>query len=646
MRAVGGSRPSGSRPRTWLRLIGLLSVAAFLGATGADLPVSAFTDDPELGLISISPTGAYLARAKRDGEFGTFQVVTYPEREVKINYGLGRHTEVGDLAWIGDDRLLITSARFVPFMDLEIPIGELHVVEVESGKMDFLVRGAALMHRLPDDADHVLILRYENLFAEAHRMDVKNGHLRRIGRSATRGGHLLANAAGEPEFSIGTNDEFVSEVRHRPKGDDWRVLGTARFGGEAWSPLLPGPKPDLWYTLDSRDAATTGFGIYDTDGLGFDLVIRHPTVDITDIAVDDDNRPWAVRFDHHYPAYQYLNPAHPLAQQHAALAGTYPDATVAITSSTRDNRLSVALVTGDREPGRFVLLDVADRHVEHLADRYPDLAAADLATMSPVEFQVRDGATVYGYVTSASATPEPGPMVVLVHGGPHGIRDYWGYDPHVQLLASRGYHVLQVNFRGSGGYGHAYMRRGFGEWGALMQDDVTDATRWAIDTGLADRGRVCIMGSSYGAYAALMGAAREPGLYRCAIGMAGIYDLKLLERAGDVRARLSGIHYIRQIMGDVDLDTRSPAKLAGRIRAKVMLVHGGIDRRAPPAHGRRMREALERAGNEVTWLFDADQGHGFIGNEVNEDLYARILKFLAENTGRPGAAEPTQPTGS
>ena len=617
------------------RTIGALLAAASLAAglaAAAELPVSAFTNEPDLRLISISPTGAYLARAKRDGEFGTFQVVTYPDREVKINYGLGRHTEVGNLTWIGDDRLLITALRFVRAVDLRVPTGELHVVEVESGKMDLLVRGGALMHRLPDDADHVLILRYQNRFAEAHRMNVKNGHLRRIARSATRGGNLLANAEGKLEFSMGTNDEFVREVRHRPAGEDWRLLGTSRYGGEAWTPILYGPKPELWYALDSRNAATTGFGIYNTDDLTYDLVIRHPTVDISNVEADLDSRPWAVRFDHHYPAYQYLNKAHPLAQHHAALTGMYPDDTVTLTSATSDYKRSVAFVAGDRQPGRFVLLNAADRNIEHLASRYPDLKREQLAPMVPVEFQVRDGATVYGYVTSAPTTPKPGPMVVLLHGGPHGVRDTWGYDAIVQLMASRGYHVMQVNFRGSGGYGHAYMRRGFGEWGALMQDDVTDATRWAIGTGLADAERICTMGTSYGAYAALMGAAREPELYSCAIGMAGIYDLTIMERAGDVRERLSGIHYIRQILGDVDLSSRSPTHLADRIRARVMLVHGGLDRRAPPMHGHRMREALEEAGNEVTWLFDGDQGHGFIGDEVNADLYTQVLAFLAEST--------------
>ena len=254
------------------------------GCPLAKLPVSVFTDDPELGLISISPSGDYLARSKRDGEYGTFQVVTYPEREVKINYGLGRHTEVGGMTWFDDDRLLITGVRFVPVSGPpRVPTGELHVVEVESGKMDLLVRGGALMHQLPDEPDHVLILRYNNRFAEAHRMNVKNGHLRRIARSATRGGNLLANAEGRLEFSMGTNDEFVQ--RGPPPSEGGRLararhIALRRRGVDSrWYSVL---SPELWYTLDSRDASTTGFGVYNTDDLTSDMVIRHPTVDISE----------------------------------------------------------------------------------------------------------------------------------------------------------------------------------------------------------------------------------------------------------------------------------------------------------------------------------------------------------------------------
>lgn len=215
--------------------VGLLCVAVCVAAVANELPVSAFTDDPELGLISISPNGDYLARSKRDGEYGTFQVVTYPGREVKINYGLGRHTEVGGMTWFDDDRLLITGVRFVLVLDLRVPTGELHVVEVESGKMDLLARGGALMHQLPDEPDHVLILRYNNRFAEAHRMNVKNGHLRRIARTATRGGNLLANAEGKLEFSACSARRATAGRRGHP----WYSVPVRSFGTPSTAAMPP-----------------------------------------------------------------------------------------------------------------------------------------------------------------------------------------------------------------------------------------------------------------------------------------------------------------------------------------------------------------------------------------------------------------------
>ena len=208
------------------------------------------------------------------------------------------------------------------------------------------------------------------------------------------------------------------------------------------------------------------------------------------------------------------------------------------------------MITGDRNPGAFVLVDFKAKQVTPLVTRKASLPREALSTMQPVELQVRDGATIYGYVTSHANAKTPGPMVVLVHGGPHGVRDDWGFNGEVQLLANRGFHVLQVNYRGSAGYGLAYERAGYGEWGRRMQDDVTDATRWAIQTRVADPDRVCIMGTSYGAYAALMGVVREPDLYRCAVGQAGVYDLTLMEKRGDVRRRRAGVRQIRQMIGD------------------------------------------------------------------------------------------------
>ena len=614
-------------------------------AVGEPPPVNAFTDPDANRMVTISPSGAYLASSIHIDGRTLFRVVSYPEQEVKIDYNLGEDLSVAQFNWVGDERLVVVPARRGAGLDFTSRTSELLAVNVETGKIDRLERGV-LVDVLSSDPEHVLISRTEDRFAEVRRLNLTSGKSKRIARGAAPWGGFVADAQGEIVFSTGTNVDDEHEVHYREGRSKWRLVASNARGRPGWTPVSAGQRPGTFLTLDSREGATRGLGLYDADTDAHELIVRHPVVDITDLFYDFGGRSvWAVRYDHHYPVVQYLDPNHDLARLHASLTKLYPEDTVRFTSFTRDHSKAVALVTGDRRPGDFILFDIRAKKIRPLMSRRPGLSAASLAPMKPIEFEVADGMTLYGYLTSpgpafsrdvvAGSPPKPGPMVVYVHGGPHDVRDYWGYDPHVQLLASRGYHVLQVNFRGSGGYGHEYQAAGFGEWGARMQDDLTSATRWAVQSGVAEPGRICIYGASYGAYAALMGAVREPQLYECAVGISGIYDLTIMEKAGDVRARVAGVRFLRRVLGEDEelLRDRSPVHHAADVEAAVFLVHGGRDRRAPPKHSTRMRDALEEAGKDVEFLFDPEQGHGFRGNETQHDLAERLLAFLHQHIG-------------
>jgi dipeptidyl aminopeptidase/acylaminoacyl peptidase len=263
-----------------------------------------------------------------------------------------------------------------------------------------------------------------------------------------------------------------------------------------------------------------------------------------------------------------------------------------------------------------------------------------MAAMEPVAFKARDGLALHGYLTRPPGKDDAKnlPMVVYVHGGPYFVRDAWEYDRDVQFLASRGYAVLQVNFRGSGGYGHAFQQKGYREWGGAMQDDVTDATRWAIAQGIADPKRVCIYGASYGGYAALEGAEKEPSLYRCAIGYVGVYDLRLMYTRGDTPQFTSGENYLKQVLGEDEgvLWERSPVAHPERLKARIMLIAGGEDARVPPVQADAMRSALAKAHVDYEWLYQRTEGHGFYDEKHVEDLLTRVGAFLDASLG--GAA--------
>ena len=599
-------------------------------------PISAFTGASEVGSITISPSGRYFTASIRQGDQAEFQIIKDPERETTVNIGLGTEREVIEVVWLTDELALFRQATRIMGRDYKSTSGEFATIHAETGHIQRAGAGA-LIDILPDQPDHVLIQGGSDRFAEAYRVDIRSRRPIKVARSAAPQGSFVPNAEGEILVSIGVNTDNEQEIHTRESTSGrWNLVATYGLDDEGWLPVHFGPGANNYYTYDSRGGSTAGLGLYDAVAKTHRMIVRHPTVDVSSLLYDFAGRnAYAVRFDHHYPQIMYINKNHPLARMHASLQNTYPDDTISLVSTTRDNNKAIALVTGDRKPGDYFLVDVQAQKIEHLKSRKPHLKPEMLSPMAPIELQTRDDETIYGYVTSSPSAAKPGPMIVYVHGGPHGIRDSWGYDDTVQLFASRGFHVLQVNYRGSGGYGVDYQRKGFGEWGRLMQDDVTDATRWAIRAGVADPDRICIHGASYGAYSALVGVAREPDLYRCAVGMSGIYDLTLMESRGDIGRSLAGERFLERVLG-ADRETlvaTSPAHQAQRIRAKVMLIHGGLDDRAPPDHAHRMRDALIKAGNAPEWLFDREQGHSFLGNETRRSLYERMIAFLEAHSG-------------
>jgi len=605
-------------------------------ATGPP-PIAAFTDPDDFGAVEISPTGEYLALTMRHEDGATFRVLDRESGDIVINRNFDENREIADLQWAADHHLLVAPAfRGMVLAGLG-STGEIMVVPIKTGRAGRLGWGQVL-DTMPDDPEHVLFYLAEDRFGEVYKVNL-NARFRRAGSSVSRNrvargaaprGSFVPTHDGGIAFSTGESMDNKTEVYFREGKESWQLVESHGYGDPGWTPLWYSGAAGKYLVSDRRGGGTAGVGLYDAKTNTHEKTfVRHPTVDFTAIERDFRNRIWGVRFDHHYPDTVYLQPDHPLAKKHAMLRKAYPEHTIEFTSTTRDYNLSVAEISSDRKPGDFVLVNVKGKSIEPIASRRPKLQPEMLSPVQPMELNVRDGTTVYGYVTSHPDAERPGPMVVLVHGGPHQVRDFWGFDWQAQLLASRGYHVLQVNFRGSAGYGLSYLSAGFGEWGGRMQDDVTDATRWAVAQKIADPKRICIFGGSYGAYSALMGAVREPELYRCAVGLSGVYDLEAMDRYGDIRTRRAGLHYLNEVLGTpAKRRARSPVHRTGRIRAAVMLIHGALDRRAPLEHAKRLHDALQDAGRDVEWHVEHNQGHGIFGRDERRNAYSAILAFL------------------
>lgn len=315
-----------------------------------------------------------------------------------------------------------------------------------------------------------------------------------------------------------------------------------------------------------------------------------------------------------------------------------PDTVNFIASHSQDDKRFLVLAYSDRDPGTYYLLDFQSGKpvFSRMTERLPGLPVGEMASMFPIHYRARDGEEIHGYLTLPVGERKKGlPFVVLPHGGPT-VRDAWGYDPLVQLLASRGYAVLQMDYRGSPGYGTEFYEKGKREIGRAMQTDIDDGTRWVIAQGYADPTRIAIVGASYGGYSALYALAHSPELYRCGISIAGVTDWPAYVKERDKDeykfAYLHWKEWLGESQNDVGfLGSVSPVNFAGLITAPLLIVQGKEDRNVPPQQAYKMVAALEKAGRKPQVLYFADEGHSFRKEKDRTKLFGEMEKFLARN---------------
>jgi dipeptidyl aminopeptidase/acylaminoacyl peptidase len=306
----------------------------------------------------------------------------------------------------------------------------------------------------------------------------------------------------------------------------------------------------------------------------------------------------------------------------------------------------IVAVHSDKNPGEFYLFDTKTGQAQFLFASKPEIDANLMSPMLPIEFKARDGLTLHGYITiPASSNGKNLPLIINPHGGPHGVRDEWGFDPEVQLFASRGYAVLQVNYRGSGGYGTKFQDVGYTNWGTTMQDDLADGVQWAIKQGYADPNRVCIYGGSYGGYAALENPIRYPDLYKCTVGYAGVYDLTLQGKSGDTHHYASGKRALDVFHADSEDRQKqySPAYNADKLTIPAFIVYSGHDERVVPKNSEELMAAMDKLGKKYQVMYEPNEMHGYYKPEHRTDLYTRMLVFFDKYIG-PDAAKAAAPT--
>ena len=371
----------------------------------------------------------------------------------------------------------------------------------------------------------------------------------------------------------------------------------------------------------------------------FELVHRDPVVD-SRLLMDRHGVAYGIFKEPGLPDFVALDPKHPISRLQLELQKHFPNGFPWVTSYTDDFNRMIVSVEQDNATTEYYVFDRQAKRLTLLFDTRPWLDDELLGTVRPIELAARDGLPMHGYLSlPRGVEPKNLPLIMVPHGGPHGPRDSWGFPWFEGPITMAGYAMLQVNFRGSGGYGPEFEAAGFRQWSGQMQDDLTDAVRWAIDQGIADPERICIFGWSYGGYAAVRSIEREPDLYRCSVAGAGVYDQDLQYRKTDFTRRTRwGKKYIDKVVGPSLEDRRrdSPVSHVKQIRTPLFLIHGEQDERVPIEHLYALERAMEDAGKpKPERLVLAREGHTPRSEENLETMWRKILAFFREHIG-PG----------
>lgn len=573
---------------------------------------------------------------------------------------IGGSYEVGDYSWINNERVVMKIVKRVPWFELPQFYGELFAVNFDGSKRKLIYgyqsgemqTGSAIKKKqstlgwgdiidtLPEDKKHILISSTpmsntgEEL-ASALLLNVYTGIIKKkLLKSPVPFARFLTDTNGEIKAVIGTNQDNSNQVFLR-KNDEWEKISTDLMGDSVRLVSISESGKYL-YTLDNKNQDMTGLFKLNLEDYSYKHVYIDKKVDVTDVELTTDKRSaFALRIDDGYPAYLILNKKVAEGKIFKSILNIFPYSSVNITSRTKNGRFYIIYVSSDVNPGSLYIFDNKQQTISLLFNFKTKVDTKELVKTEPVEVEARDGTKISGYFTPAKNFDKdsPAPVVVLVHGGPHKARDYWGYSSQKQFLALNGYSVFQVNYRGSGGYGQKFETAGYQAWGSLIQQDIFDAYQWLIAQKKATKNNACIMGGSFGAYSAIQSVAIYPDTYKCAIANAGIYDLTLMFEEGDIQTRKSGISYLTTVLGNdqKQLTNMSPVNYVEKIMVPILLAHGEEDERAPFEHATRLRKALDNAEKPYEWFVVDKEGHGFY-NPKNQQAYMnKVLAFLGQN---------------
>jgi dipeptidyl aminopeptidase/acylaminoacyl peptidase len=611
------------------------------------IPIEHFAADPKFSSPAMSPDGSrvvYIGWTRNTPYIVILDLETQAHKA--LGAGAADQFTVTRCDFKTRDRLLCRFRGVDHDAGRPFWISRMIAINADGTQMKTLVQngfaGASqfqdrILHWLPDNPRRVLVEVDDdrNVYPSVYSLDVFSGNMTLIDRERVPVTSWMTDRTGTVRFGFGhQGDSGIAQFVARSAEDaPWRVLQKfKRFEETPFTALGFGARPNIMLVSAPHNGRDAIWEMDLEEANDFQLLFANSEVDVDDaILWPADGRVVGFQYATDRPHSHYIDPT--AASIDATLKKLLPTTSNHIIDGSRDGKKFIILAYSDVKPYRYYVLDIGANKMYAIGSAKPQLEDAALAPMKPIVVKTAEGLSIPGYLTLPVGKEAKNlPTVVYPHGGPYA-RDYWGYDEVVQVMASRGYAVLQLNFRGSTGYGEDWLDAGWRGWGTVMHDDITSGARWLISEGIADPKRMCIVGWSYGGYAALIGVVKEPDLYRCAVSIAGVSDVTRLAR--DDSRFYGGRVAINRTLGTnrKELAEVSPTKQADRIKVPVLLVHGEDDIQVLVDHSKVMARELNRnkIRNELVLIKDAD--HSLLRGDWRLTLFTKLEKFLAENLG-------------
>ena len=605
--------------------------------------------------ISISPNGRKLMVAAESDDDQTITFLDAASLEPLDVVEFDSRWRLGTVSWIANDTLVV-SPRVRPMRrNYSVPTGNLTLVHT-NGKRPKVLFGplaglnatgalagrikdrsaAVLLDPLSEKKNRVLIQTFDANSTGFAELEIQSGRLRNKTKAPSKYCRFSVDNKGQVRF-CSLQDPITDSSRIYELSDaGWSEIYASETPTRARVLSGSGDAEITFVLADAGTAGTQSLFALESFLKGGPPLFSDPVFDFWGVEGFRDSGIYAIANPNPLPSYIFPDSENPIARTlakiHKSLAAIFPSHFIDIAGHDAAFEKFIIRVSSDTLPGKFLLLDQKKNEMRHLADSRPWLAERPLAEKSPFTFRTEDDLTLHGFLTRAmTETPQKAPSIVLVHGGPHGPFDTFHYDHEIQFLAAIGLNVIQINFRGSGGYGQAFIESGYRQWSRLMVDDLISGFTSLAGTEVSRD--ACIYGASYGAFAALSAAFRAPDTFRCAAGHVGVYSLPLMFKDGDIPETDFGLTYLKRVLGENRQVHRadSPAFNAEQISVPVFLSAGSDDERAPERQTKIMAAALKAAGKQVTEMYIDREGHGFASAENETDRLTKLGDFLAEH---------------